>query len=152
MVTFAKALGEWAMPLPGVSKPLALETHEEARAFTGRVVTRVPTRAALGLEPGWRGCQGPILRAVRTHYPHLCSGTMPSPVPRSHPKVHEMDHGSCQQLWFPGLLPWEGSGRKCPEPREIAAGGTKLPESFLLWPLDHLLPRRILRGSLTSGP
>lgn len=37
-------------------------------------------RAALGLGPGRQGCQGPILGAVRTHYPHLRSGTMASPV------------------------------------------------------------------------
>lgn len=92
MVTFAKALSEWATLLSGVSEPQALEEHEEAGpwgALTGRSGTRVPTRASLGLGPGRRGCQGPILGAVRTHYPHLCAGTMASPVPPCHPEVDE---------------------------------------------------------------
>lgn len=78
MVTFAKVLNEWATLLPGVSKLPGLKAHKEAGpwgALTGCFETRVPTRAALGLGPGQRGCQGPILGAVRTHYPH--------PVPRN---------------------------------------------------------------------
>lgn len=128
MVTFAKALSEWATLLPGVSEPQALEEHEEAGpwgALTGRSGTRVPTRASLGLGPGRRGCQGPILGAVRTHYPHLCAGTMASPVPPCHPEVDETVRASCPQLWFPGPLPWEGCSRTHREPRsrERRAGG-----------------------------
>ena len=103
-VTFAKALDECAMPLPGASKPLALETHEEAApwgAFTGRVVTRVPTRATLGLGPGRWACQGPVLPAVRMHYLHLCSGTIASPVTRSHPGVDERRAPPASSSGFP---------------------------------------------------
>lgn len=103
-VTFAKALDECTMPLPGASKPLALETHEEAApwgAFTGRVVTWVPTRATLGLGPGQWGCQGPVLPAVRMHYLHLCSGTKASPVTRSHPGVDERRAPPASSSGFP---------------------------------------------------
>lgn len=72
---------------------------------------RVPTSASLGLGPGRRACQGPILGAVRTHYPHLCAGTMASPVTHCHPKVDETARASCPQLWFPGRLPWESRSR-----------------------------------------
>ena len=131
------------------SQPPALETHEEAApwgAFTGRVVTRVPTRAALGLGPGRWCCQGPVLRAVRMHYLHLCSGTMASPVTRSRPGVDERPAPPASGSGFPPA-PQGRKQQEVPGAGEIAAGGRRPPECFLLWP-----PDRWKCGSLTSGP
>lgn len=87
--------------------------------------------------------------AVRTHYLHLCSGTKASPVTRSHPKVDETVHASCQQLRFPSVLPSEARPR---QDMPGALGGTRLPECFLLLPPGHLLLRGVLQGPLISSP
>ncbi|KAG5196659.1 hypothetical protein JEQ12_011345 [Ovis aries] len=56
------------------------------------------------------------------------------------------DHGVC--VMENGDVSYqEGSGKRCPEPGEIAAGGRRPPECFLLWP-----PDRWEHGLLTSGP